>query len=114
MAGTCRRRLSRGSCCWRTSRGGLTSMASRRWHYVSAAHEEYHEARGRKPVLVFVQTGVPREPGEEKLVEEVSGWEGGQYREPFDSPTSLRAVVTGALHRWALSQQAGPVNEAEL
>jgi hypothetical protein len=81
---------------------------------LSPTHEEYHEARGRKPVLVFVQTGVTREPGEEKLVEEVSGWEGGQYREPFDSPTSLRAVVTGALHRWALSQQAGPVNEAEL
>jgi hypothetical protein len=65
-------------------------------------------------VLVFVQTGIEREPDEEKLVEEVSGWEGGQYREPFDSPASLRAVVTGALHRWALSQQAGPVNEQEL
>jgi len=81
---------------------------------LSPTHEEYHEARGRKPVLVFVQTGIPREPGEEKLVEEVSGWEGGQYREPFDSPASLRAVVTGALHRWALGQQAGPVNEQEL
>ena len=81
---------------------------------LSPTHEEYREARGRKPVLVFVQTGVTREPGEEKFVEEVSGWEGGQYREPFNSPTSLRAVVTGALHRWVLSQQAGPVNEAEL
>jgi hypothetical protein len=81
---------------------------------LSPTHEEYHEARGRKPVLVFVQAGVTRELGEEKFVEEVSGWEGGQYREPFDSPTSLRAAVTGALHRWVLSQQAEPVNEAEL
>jgi hypothetical protein len=81
---------------------------------MSPTHEEYREARGRKPVLVFVQTGIVREPDEEKLVEEVSGWEGGQYREPFDSPASLRTVVTGALHRWALSQQAGPVNEEEL
>lgn len=81
---------------------------------LSPTHEEYHEARGRKPVLLFVQTGVTREPGEEKFLEEVSGWEGGHYREPFDSPASLRAVVTGALHRWVLSQQAGPVNEAEL
>jgi len=81
---------------------------------LSPTHEEYHEARGRKPVLVFVQTGVTCEPGEEKFVEEVSSWEGGQYRESFDSPASLRAVVTGALHRWVVSQQAGPVNEAEL
>lgn len=81
---------------------------------LSPTHEEYREARGRKPVLVFAQTGVTREPDEEKLVGEVSGWEGGQYREPFDSPASLRAAVTGALHRWALSQQAGPVDEREL
>jgi len=81
---------------------------------LSPTHEEYREARGRKPVLVFVQTGIARERDEEKLVEEVSGWEGGQYREPFDSPASLRTVVTRALHRWALSQQAGPVNEEEL
>lgn len=81
---------------------------------LSPTHEEYREARGGKPVLVFVQTGVQREPDEDKFVEEASGWEGGQYREPFGSPMSLRAVVTGALHRWALSQQAGPVNEQEL
>jgi hypothetical protein len=81
---------------------------------LSPTHEEYHEARGRKPVLVFVQTGVTREPDEEKLVDEASGWEGGQYRQPFDSPASLRATVTRALHQWELSQQAGPVNEGEL
>lgn len=81
---------------------------------LSPTHEEYREARGHRPVLVFVQTGIAREAEEEKLVEEVSGWEGGQYREPFDSPASLRTVVTRALHRWALSQQAGPVNEEEL
>ncbi len=81
---------------------------------LSPTHEEYHEARGRKPVLVFVQTGVTRVPDEEKLVEEASSWEGGQYRHPFDSPASLRAAVTRALHQWELSQQAGPVNEDEL
>ena len=81
---------------------------------LSPTHEEYHEARGRKPVLVFVQIGITREPDEEKLVEEANGWEDGQYRQPFDSAASLRAAVTGALHRWALSQQAGPVNKEEL
>ena len=81
---------------------------------LSPTHEEYREARGTKPVLVFVQTGVTPEPDEETFIEEVSGWEGGQYREPFDTPESLRTAVTGALHRWELSQQAGPVNEEEL
>lgn len=81
---------------------------------LSPTHEEYREARGQKPVLVFVQKGVTPEPDEAKFVAEVDGWEGGQYCEPFDSPVSLRAVMTGGLHRWALSQQAGPVNEQEL
>ena len=81
---------------------------------LSPTHEEYHEARGRKPVFVFVQTGITREPDEEKFVDEASGWEGGQYRQPFDSPASLRATVTRALHQWELSQQVGPVNEEEL
>lgn len=35
-AGTCRRRSSRASCCWRTSHSGRTRRASRRWPCVSA------------------------------------------------------------------------------
>jgi Domain of unknown function (DUF4062) len=81
---------------------------------LSPTHEEYREARGGKPVLVFVRSGVAPEADEAKFIEEVSGWEGGHYREPFGSPPSLRAAVTGALHRWELSQQAGPVDEGEL
>ena len=45
---------------------------------LSPTHEEYREARGTKPVLVFVQTGINPDPDEAKLIEEVSGWEGGQ------------------------------------
>ena len=81
---------------------------------LSPPHEEYREARGSKPVLVFVQTGVTPEPGEQAFIDEVSTWEGGQYREPFDTPESLRAAVTGALHRWEVNRQAGPVNEEDL
>jgi hypothetical protein len=81
---------------------------------LSPTHEEYHEARGSKPVLVFVQSGITPEEDEAKLIEEVSGWEGAPYRETFDSPSSLRNAVTGALHRWELSQQARPVDEGEL
>jgi hypothetical protein len=81
---------------------------------LSPTHEEYREGRGSKPVLVFVQAGVTPEAGEAAFIDEVSGWEGGQYREPFDTPASLRAAVTRALHRWELNQQAGPVDETEL
>ena len=81
---------------------------------LSPTHEEYREARGAKPVLAFVQTGVTTEPGETAFIEEVSGWEHGGYRQPFDTPASLRAAVTRALHEWELSRQAGPVNEEEL
>ena len=81
---------------------------------LSPTHEEYREARGTKPVLVFLQTGVTPEPDEAAFIDEVSGWEGGQYREPFDMPESLRKAVTGALHRWEVNQQAGPVNVEEL
>ncbi len=81
---------------------------------LSPTHEEYREARGTKPVLVFLQTGVTPEPDEAAFIDEVRGWEGGQYREPFDMPESLRKAVTGALHRWEVNQQAGPVNVEEL
>ena len=60
---------------------------------VSPTHEEYREARGTKPVLAFVQTGFTREPQQERFVEEVSAWEGGGYRESFDTPESLRTAV---------------------
>jgi Domain of unknown function (DUF4062) len=81
---------------------------------LSPTHEEYREARGTKPVLAFVQTNITPEPGEEAFLEEVSGWEDGGYRQPFDTPASLRAAVTRALHEWELGKQAGPVNEEEL
>jgi hypothetical protein len=83
---------------------------------LSPTHEEYREARGKKPALIFVQDGVTREPDEENLVEEASGWEGGQYRQPFDSPASLRAAVTRALHQWELSPagRAGERGRADI
>jgi hypothetical protein len=81
---------------------------------LSPTHEEYREARDKKPVLAFVQSGVAREREQQAFVDEVSTWEGGGYRETFDSPESLAAAVTRGLHNWELAQQAGPVNEAEL
>ncbi len=81
---------------------------------LSPTHEEYRAARGTKPVLVFVRTGVIPEPEQEKFLEEVGGWESGSFRQSFDTPASLRNAVTRALHEWEMSRQAGPVNEEEL
>ena len=81
---------------------------------LSPTHEEYREARGTKPVLVFAQTGVTPEPGQDRFIEETGTWEGGGYRQAFDTPASLRSAVVRAIHNWELSQQAGPVNEDEL
>jgi hypothetical protein len=81
---------------------------------LSPTHEEYREARGKKPVLAFVQSDVEREPAQHAFVDEVSTWEGGGYRESFDTPESLAAAVIRGLHKWELAQQAGPVDEEEL
>jgi hypothetical protein len=81
---------------------------------LSPTHEEYREARGTKPVLVFVQTGVTAEPGQDRFIDETGTWEGGGYRQTFDTPASLRSAVIRALHDWELSQQTGPVNEDDL
>ena len=81
---------------------------------LSPTHEEYREARGTKPVLVFVQTRITAEPDQDKFITEVSTWEGGGFRQTFDTPASLRRVVVRALHDWELGQQAGAVNEDEL
>lgn len=81
---------------------------------LSPTHEEYREARGTKPVLVFVQMGVSPESAQENFINEASTWEGGGFRRTFDTPESLIAPVTQGLHEWELSQQAGPVDEEEL
>jgi hypothetical protein len=81
---------------------------------LSPTHEEYRDARGKKPVFVFFQTGVTPESAEAAFIEEANGWEGGQYRQPFDTVSALRAAVTRALHQWELNQQAGPVDEKEV
>jgi len=37
---------------------------------LSATHEEYREARGNKPILPFVQSGVSREPAQQAFIDE--------------------------------------------
>jgi hypothetical protein len=81
---------------------------------VSPTHEEYLEAKGRKPILLFVQEGVTAEPKQQELLREVQGWQGGLFREGFTSPEQLRTLITRSIHSYELAHAAGPVNGAAL
>jgi hypothetical protein len=81
---------------------------------LSATHEEYREAQGRKPVLAFVQEGVPFEPRQAAFVDEVQGWAGGLFRAGFTGPGDLLIAITRALHDYELAKAVGPIDEADL
>src|SRR4051812_8193197 len=49
----------------------------------SATHEEYEEAKGRKPILVFVQDKVAMEPRQVAFRQEVEQWQGGHLWKSF-------------------------------
>lgn len=81
---------------------------------LSATHEEYREAKERKPVLVFVESGADREPAQQEFLEEVQAWATGHIRAPYTSPDELKAAVLRALHEHELATAVGPVDEAEM
>ncbi|HEY0628890.1 MAG TPA: DUF4062 domain-containing protein [Sphingomicrobium sp.] len=81
---------------------------------ISATHEEYREARGKKPVLAFIQQGVEREPQQAAFVQEVEDWEHGQFRAAFSTREQLRNEVTRAIHQRELALAAAPVDANEL
>lgn len=81
---------------------------------LSATHEEFREARGRKPVLLFVRSGMSPEPAQQAFIQEVSGWEGGLYRAAYSTPEDLGDAVAGALHRYALAHAAAPADPKAL
>jgi hypothetical protein len=81
---------------------------------VSATHEEYREAKGRKPVIAFVQDGIVPEPQQGAFIKEVQGWEGGLFRGAFKTPDDLRDGVIHALHDHALANVTGPVDPKAL
>ena len=81
---------------------------------LSATHEEYREAKKRKPVLAFVESGVAREPAQQSFLEEVQAWATGYYRGAYTSDEELKTAVLRALHDHELATSAGPVDEADL
>lgn len=81
---------------------------------LSATHEEFREARERKPVLAFVQEGVQRDAQQETFINEVQGWQSGYFRSGFNTAEELREAVTRALHDYQLANAAGPLDPAQL
>jgi hypothetical protein len=80
----------------------------------SATHEEYEEAKNKKPVLVFVQDKIAMEPEQLAFRREVEAWQGGSLWKGFATPDDLRARVTEAIHKHSLSLARLPINEREL
>ena len=81
---------------------------------LSPTHGEYLEARGIKPILLFVQEGVTPEPKQQELLREAQGWQGGLFREGFKTPEQLRTLVTRSIHAYELAHAAGPVDGSAL
>jgi len=81
---------------------------------VSPTHEEYLEAKGRKPILMFVQQDVEREDEQTKLISEASAWQEGHFRAGFKTADELRDLVTGAVHDYQLANAAGPLDNAAI
>jgi hypothetical protein len=77
---------------------------------LSPTHEEYLEARGIKPILAFVQSGVTFEENQAALVSDVQGWQGGLFRAGFDDASDLQAQIIRAIHEYQLAHAASPLD----
>jgi len=81
---------------------------------LSATHEEFNEARDRRPILAFLQEGVTHDADQAAFVKEVGAWETGPFRESFTTPEELMSRITKRLHQWEVATAAGPVDEGEM
>ncbi|SDG25997.1 protein of unknown function [Limimonas halophila] len=81
---------------------------------LSPTHEEYREARERRPVLVMVESGAEHDLQQEQFLSEVRDWEMGHYTGSFTTPDELRDAVTNALHSFELAHATGSVDPDEM
>jgi len=81
---------------------------------LSATHEEYREAKGKKAVLAFVQSGMNPDADQAAFIQEMQTWEGGVFRGSFKTPDDLRDGIIRALHDFDLARQAAPVDPKAL
>jgi hypothetical protein len=76
---------------------------------LSATHEEFKEAQGKRPILTFIQTGEP-EPEQAALIREASSWERGLFREFFSDAQELHDKVARAMHHHAVASASSPLD----
>jgi hypothetical protein len=81
---------------------------------LSATHEEYLDAKGRKPVIAFVQHGVTPDQRQDAFIREVQGWESGLLRGGFKTAEELQIEIVRALHDYELANAVGPLDEGTL
>jgi uncharacterized protein DUF4062 len=79
---------------------------------LSAPHEEFREARGTVPVLVFVESGVHRGATQQAFLDEVLP--AASAHDSFTDPDRLRALVLRGIYRYALAMSAYAVDEEPL
>jgi hypothetical protein len=77
---------------------------------LSPTHEEFLEARGKKPILAFVQNGVKPEPQQADLLADVQAWQGGLFRASFDGADDLKSEIIRAIHEYQLAHAAAPLD----
>lgn len=75
---------------------------------LSATHEEFREAKGKKRILTFVRTG-DAEPEQAAFIREASGWEPGLFRASYSTPAELGDRVARAIHDYELAHAVGPL-----
>jgi Domain of unknown function (DUF4062) len=81
---------------------------------LSATHEEWREAKDRRPVIAFVQDGVDRDARQAEFVREVQDWTGGLFRGGFRDADDLRDQMTRTIHRLELSSATAAVDATEM
>ena len=81
---------------------------------LSATHEEYREARGRCPVLAFVEQGATQEPKQADFIQEVQTWDSGLIRVGFTDSAQLEREIIRSLHRLDLASASTPFDAKEL
>lgn len=78
---------------------------------LSATHEEYRDAREKRPVFGFVHKVAQREPEQSAFIDEAGKWASGLFWQEFSTPEELRRLVTKQLHAWMVANATGPVDE---
>jgi hypothetical protein len=81
---------------------------------LSATHEEYCDAKGKKTILAFVREGASPDSRQAEFIKEVQGWEAGLFRGGFTTDHELKIALTRALHDFELAVAVGPVDQDDI